>query len=81
MSETQRRATNADRVLAYLQQHRVASNAELLDIGGFRYGARVHDARQQGHRIRTEKLAGGLTKYHYEGFTEPGTTLPLPLAS
>ena len=32
-----------------------ASNVELLKVGGFRFGARLAELREAGHRIRTEE--------------------------
>ena len=40
VSEATRRQNNANRVLAYLQAHGAATNAELIEIGGFRFGGR-----------------------------------------
>lgn len=72
MSETTRRQNNAARVLVYLQAHGAATNAELIEIGGIRYGGRLFELRRQGHDIRTEPLHGGLVRYTYHGYVQPG---------
>lgn len=72
MSEATRRQNNATRVLAYLQDHGSATNAELLEVGGFRFGARIFDLRRHGYDIRTEPAHGGLVRYTYHGSVQPG---------
>lgn len=42
------------RILGRLQQG-PATNAELLQIGGFRFGARLHELRRAGHKIRCDE--------------------------
>ena len=66
MSETHRRSTARDRVLAYLQSRGRATNAELNDVC-FRYGARILELRAQGYDIRTGEKHGGLVVYTYHG--------------
>lgn len=78
--DTRRRANNEDKVLAYLQQHREATNAQLLAVGGFRFGARIFSLRQKGYRIETAEKHGGLVTYRYLGFAEPGQ-MPLALSA
>lgn len=70
--ETVRRSNNRDRVLSFLQSHREATNVELLEIGGIRYGGRIFELRQQGHRIETAEHRGGVVRYLYLGHVVPG---------
>lgn len=54
------------RILGRLQEG-AATNAELLAIGGFRFGARLHELRRAGHRITTEEnKATGVAVYTLE---------------
>lgn len=48
-----KRETKAEAILARLRVGR-AGTAELARIGGVRFGARILELRQQGHRIVTE---------------------------
>lgn len=62
----ERRASLQRKCLAILGrlQYGPATNAELLVIGGFRYGARLGELRVFGHHIRTEVNAKtGLVLY------------------
>lgn len=53
-------------VLGRLQQG-PATNAELVSIGGLRYGARLAELRDAGHKISTqENRRTGLTVYTLE---------------
>ena len=63
MSEATRRQNNANRVLAYLQAHGAATNAELIEIGGMRFGGRLFDLRKQGHDIKTTMVGEGRTRF------------------
>lgn len=49
MSEQARRQSNRDRVLELLRAKGPAgaTNSELLEVGGYRYGGRLHEIRQQ----------------------------------
>lgn len=40
-----------------------ASNRELSEVGGLRFGGRIFDLRAAGWRIETEKRGGGLVVY------------------
>src|SRR3990172_3003858 len=54
---------SALRILGQLQTG-PATNLELQTVGGLRYGARLHELRQAGHRIRTdEDKARGIVTY------------------
>jgi hypothetical protein len=48
MSETARRVNNFDKALALLRERGQAgaTNAELLETAGYRYGARLHEIRR-----------------------------------
>lgn len=46
---------------------RGVSNGELNALGIFRYSARVHELREEGHQIRTVNGKNGLAKFFYEG--------------
>lgn len=65
MSEQQRRRNNADRALEALQAHHRLSNMQLIAIAGMRFGARLKELRDAGHRIDTEERHGGLVFYTY----------------
>ena len=58
VKEIHRRETNYDRVLARLRQG-PATNIELTQIC-LRYGGRIHEMRQAGFTITTEKRHGGV---------------------
>jgi hypothetical protein len=72
MSEQSRRANNTTRALELLQRKRRVTNAELLAIAGFRFGARLKELRDGGHDIVTEERAGGLVFYEYRGMKHAG---------
>ena len=53
------RETKANRILARLKEG-PATSLNLLAVGGLRYGARIHELRQQGHTItREDNVQGG----------------------
>jgi len=66
MSETQRRVSNRDKVLSYLQAHHTVTNVDLNAIC-FRYGARIEELRKQGYDIQTGERKAGVVWYHYNG--------------
>lgn len=66
MSEQTRRATNRDRVLAYLQAHGTARNVDLIAVGGLRAMGRVHELRQH-HVIHVVHRSGGVWDVVYLG--------------
>jgi hypothetical protein len=72
VSEIARRANNRDRALALLKDKRRVTNAELLDVAGFRFGARLKELRDAGYDIVTEPKDGGLVVYEYRGVKTPG---------
>jgi len=71
MSETHRRQSNRDRVLAYLQEHHTVTNVDLNAIC-FRYGARILELRAEGYDIQTGEKRGGVVWYHYQGVKKSG---------
>ena len=71
MTEQGRRATNRDRVLAYLQAHGAAANHELVQVGGLRAMGRVHELRRD-HDIAVEHVQGGLWRVIYRGPRQAG---------
>lgn len=68
-SEHERRSNNREKVLQYLRvrQDHGATNAELQNIGGFRYGARIFELRRDGWEIETIPLAGGSYRFILKG--------------
>lgn len=56
-----KRATDAAEILARLRQG-PASNGDLVEIC-LRYGSRLYDLRQLGHKIATKRLGGGVFTY------------------
>ena len=66
-NEIDRRTSNTHRVLQFLKEHGVASNTQLQKIGGFRYGARLKNLRDEGHIIVTNHVKDGLWEYVYRG--------------
>lgn len=50
------RESKAQKILALLRRG-PANSFDLLRVGGARYGARIFELRQQGHRITTEEHA------------------------
>lgn len=66
MSETTRRQSNRDRVLAYLQQVGTARNYELIPIGGMRVMGRVWELGKD-HVIDVAHQSGGVWTVTYRG--------------
>lgn len=76
-----RRASAKQRVLALLQERGRVTNLELGQVCQ-RYGARIWEAKREGHDI-TEPvcLAPGIYEYEYRGLVKPGqVNLPLHAA-
>ena len=68
--------THRQKLLAWLTERRSITPMEALrDLGIYRLGARVHELRQDGHRIETELLTvvgrdgerSHPARYHYKG--------------
>lgn len=54
------------RILKLLQKQGSATNRQ-LNVIAFRFGARIHDLRREGHIIRTEREHDGLFRFYYVG--------------
>ena len=50
--------TKCERLLALLSDGKPHGQRELLEVGGFRYGARIMDLRAQGHVIESIHIGG-----------------------
>jgi hypothetical protein len=76
-TEADRRKSNYDRVLEYLQvrHDRGATNGELLNVGGFRYGARIYELRKAGWIIETRPLADGEYRFILKGKLQDQSSL------
>lgn len=61
-----RHISNTAKVLRLLKEKRAVSNIELNKIC-FRYAARVHELRHEGHIIVSVNEGYGLWTYHYMG--------------
>lgn len=57
--------TQTEKILALLKANGRASNYELNETVCMRYGARIHELRKQGHRIRTEHDKTDDTKWWF----------------
>lgn len=69
MREQERRMNNRERVLVQLIAAGVrgVTNRELLDEGGFRYGARLFELRREGYLIDTLPAGDGLFRFVLRG--------------
>lgn len=70
--ERRRRASNTDRALALLQARgsRGATNAELIEVAGYRYGGRLHELRREWH-IDSVQEQGGCWRFILRGRRQP----------
>ena len=59
-------------ILERLQQG-PATNVELLEVGGMRFGARLHDLRKHGHEITSDRLHDGLWVYQLKNGHKAGS--------
>lgn len=57
-----RKPTQAERILALLEERDSVTNLELNRIC-FRYGARIHDLREDGHNITSKRLKQGVWEF------------------
>ena len=63
LAEQERRRNNRAAVWALLQDGAWHSGAELVGVGGLRFGARIHELRHdQGARI-VSRVEGGFSSY------------------
>lgn len=61
--ERQRRQSNKEKLLAHLLEHGSATNVELSQTAGLRFGARLMELRREGWQVETEDVGKGLVKY------------------
>ena len=61
--EKQRRKSNRDRLLDHLLEHGSATNVELSQVAGLRFGARLMELRGLGWQVETKDEGGGLVRY------------------
>lgn len=54
------------KILRLLKDERIVTNVQLNKIA-YRYGARLHELRREGHIIVTNHIRDGLWQYHYLG--------------
>lgn len=64
-----RAATQRAAILDLFIRYRAVTNKHLNGVG-FRYGARIHELRRQGHRIKSLRGQQGVWTYVYEGGPE-----------
>jgi hypothetical protein len=60
-----RLSKNAAAVLNRLEDG-PATNSELMEIGGLRFGARIHDLKRHGYTISSQQSNGGIWVYSLE---------------
>ena len=60
---TDRRLTHKEALLMLLSDHQPHHMRELIAAGGYRYGGRLHELRQEGWEIETVRL--GVGEYAY----------------
>lgn len=65
--EIDRRKSNTHRILRLLKKKGHATNSQLIAIGGYRYGARLFELRQEGHVIVSVHVKDGLWDFIYKG--------------
>jgi len=63
IEERQRRQSNRDKLLAHLLEHGSATNVQLAQIAGLRFGARLLELRRAGWLVETQEIGRGLVKY------------------
>jgi hypothetical protein len=75
ITETKRRASNRERLLALLGDRREHNPEEMQSAGGYRYGARLKELRDQGYVIETDaNLTTGEVTYRL--LAAPGERRP-----
>lgn len=63
------------RILKHLKKNGSATNRE-LNRYCYRYGARLHDLRAEGHIILSEHIKGGLWRFVYIGHEDDQEKAP-----
>ena len=56
---------NSQAILTLLQRG-PATNIQLMQVGGVRYGARIHDIKKAGYKIQSRRLEEGIWVYELE---------------
>lgn len=59
-------SSQRQKILAMLVDHHSVTSAQLNKVC-FRYSARIHELRKQGHAITSKQISKGLWEYTYEG--------------
>ena len=72
--------SQCDKILAYLQQGKELTPIDALaNWGIFRLGARIHDLRARGHKIKTELLQVGKKRFASYYMDEAATLFDLEI--
>lgn len=61
--------SQTSKVLKMLKREKVVTNAQLNNIC-FRYSARIHELRNEGHIIVIDRIKDGLFRYTYKGHVD-----------
>lgn len=77
-SNGEKRLTHKEALLALLSDYQTHDMAECLRVGGYRYGARLHELRRQGYVIET--ISEGDDVFSYRLVAAPGEARQLSLA-
>ena len=62
-----KRTSHKAALLALLSDHKQHHMSELIRVGGYRYGGRLHELRKEGRIIDTIRLADDEFAYRYVG--------------
>jgi hypothetical protein len=77
MKEKVRRKNAKERILEQFQYAITLTNVQLNEIC-YRYGARIHELRKEGHLIKKVRVDKGLFAYRYEGISQQNPNPQLP---
>lgn len=66
---TMTKESQTTRILKALKRDKVVTNVQLNDIC-YRYSARIHELRNDGYIIVTNRLKDGLTSFVYKGHVD-----------
>jgi hypothetical protein len=75
ITETKRRASNRERLLALLEDRREHNLEQMKNAGGYRYGARLKELRDQGYVVETRY--NSRLGYSYQLLATPGERRPV----
>lgn len=78
MKEKVRRRSAKERILEQFQFAITLTNVQLNEIC-YRYGARIHELRKEGHVIEKHRVDSGLYAYRYKGIRSDFQSPQLPL--